>query len=218
MTRFELTEKNRVKRVPERGAYDKETVYDIIDSTLICHVAFVVDQEPFVIPTLIAREGDTVLLHGAASSRLMHHIRSGAALSIAVTHVDSLVLARSVFHHSVNYRSAVLFGHGQLITDAEAKMEALKQFTERLVPGRWEDARRPNEVELKATAVAAVTIDLASAKVRTGPPGDNKEDYELPVWAGLLPLRQGYEKPVPDDALDASVLLPPYLQTMVDAG
>ena len=218
MSQFELTGKNRVRRVPERGAYDKETIYEIIDGALICHVGFVIEGEPFVIPTLIARQNDQILLHGATSSRLMRHIQSGSALSIAVTHVDGLVLARSVFHHSINYRSAVLFGSGEIINDREEKLEALRQFTERLVPGRWEDARQPNEIELKATAVAAVTIDLASAKVRSGPPGDDAKDYSLPVWAGVLPLRHGYEDPIADERLDPDLAVPEYLQNLVDAG
>ena len=217
MSQFELTGKNRVQRVPERGVYDKEAVYDIVDRALIGHVGFVIDGEPYVIPTLIARQDDQILVHGATSSRLMRHIQSGAPLCITVTHVDGLVLARSVFHHSVNYRSAVLFGAGEIIEDRSAKMEALRLFTERLVPGRWEDARQPNDVELKATAVAGVTIDLASAKVRTGPAGDDEVDYELPVWAGVLPVQQLYGDPLPDDRLDPDVDLPDYLQEFMSS-
>ena len=208
MSNFEKTEKNRVQRVPKRGAYDKRTVYEIIDDALIGHVGFVIDGQPYVIPTLIARQDEQILLHGAASSRLMRQVQSGADISIAVTHVDGLVLARSVFHHSINYRSVVLFGKGELIVDREAKLEALRQFTERLVPGRWTDARQPNDIELKATAVAALTIDLASAKVRSGPPVDEEEDYALPVWAGVLPLRQVYRDPIPDDQLKPKLIMP----------
>jgi len=218
MAQFELTEKNRVQRVPKRGAYDSKTIYEIIGDALIGHVGFVIDDQPFVIPTLIARQGDQILLHGATSSRLMRHIQSGGDLSIAVTHIDGLVLARSVFHHSINYRSAVLFGRGEFINERRAKLEALRQFTERLVPGRWDDARQPNEVELKATAVAAVTIDLASAKVRTGPPSDEEDDYSLPVWAGVLPMRQVYEDAIPDDRLDPDLEIPGYLQKLIEAG
>lgn len=215
MTHFEKTEKNRVKRVPERGIYDKETIYAIVDDALIGHVGFVIEGEPFVIPTLIARQNDQILLHGATSSRLMRHVQAGGALSIAVTHVDGLVLARSIFHHSINYRSAVLFGTGAIVADREAKLEALKQFSERLLPGRWEDARQPNEIELKATAVAAVTIELASAKVRTGPPGDDDDDYSLPVWAGVLPLNQVYGQPLADDRLDPDIAVPDYIQELI---
>jgi nitroimidazol reductase NimA-like FMN-containing flavoprotein (pyridoxamine 5'-phosphate oxidase superfamily) len=217
MTQFESTGKNRVQRVPARGSYDKETVYEIVDQALIGHVGFTVEGEPFVIPTLIARQDDRLLLHGASTSRLMRHIESGAPLCVALTHVDGLVLARSVFHHSINYRSAVLFGTGQLVTDAGTKMEALRLFTERLVPGRWDDVRPPNEVEFKATAVALMEIDLASAKVRTGPPSDDEEDYDLPVWAGVLPLRQLYEEPLPDDRLDPQIDFPEYLRDFIDS-
>ncbi|MFN2118464.1 MAG: pyridoxamine 5'-phosphate oxidase family protein [Candidatus Promineifilaceae bacterium] len=217
MTQFELTAKNRVRRVPNRGSYDKKSVYEIVDQALIGHVGFAVDGEPFVIPTLIARKDNQLLLHGAATSRLMQHIQTAAPICVAVTHVDGLVLARSVFHHSINYRSAVLFGSGEIITDADAKMEALRLFTERLVPGRWDDVRAPNEAEFKATAVAAVEIDLASAKVREGPPGDDEADYDLPVWAGVLPLKQQYEDPLPDDRLDPTIEFPKYLQNFIDS-
>lgn len=205
-----------MRRAPNRGAYDKRTVYEIIDDALIGHVGFVIDGQPYVIPTLIARQDEQILLHGATSSRLMRHVQSGADISIAVTHIDGLVLARSVFHHSINYRSAVLFGQGELIIEHEAKLEALRQFTERLVPGRWADARQPNDIELKATAVAAVTIDLASAKVRSGPPVDEEEDYTLPVWAGVLPLSQIYQDPIPDDRLNPEMVVPDYLNDLTE--
>lgn len=218
MSHFDKSEKNRVKRVPKRGAYDKETIYDIVDRALIGHVGFVVDGEPFVIPTLIARQGDQILLHGATSSRLMRHIEAGAALCITVTHVDALVLARSVFHHSINYRSAVLFGSGQIIVDREAKTEALRLFTERVMPGRWRDARQPNDVELKATAVAAVTVDLASAKVRTGPVVDEDDDYDLPVWAGLLPITRVFNDPISDGALNPDIPIPEYIYDRMNDG
>jgi nitroimidazol reductase NimA-like FMN-containing flavoprotein (pyridoxamine 5'-phosphate oxidase superfamily) len=212
MSQFEKTKKNRVQRVPERGIYEKDIVYDIVDHALIGHVGFVIDGEPFVIPTLIARQDDQILVHGATSSRLMRQIQSGVPLCVTVTHVDGLVLARSIFHHSLNYRSAVFFGAGKIIEDRDAKMEALRLFSERLIPGRWQDARQPNDVELKATAIASVEIDLASAKIRTGPPGEEKEDYNLPVWAGVLPIRQLYGEPVPDNRLDPAVDFPEYLQ------
>jgi nitroimidazol reductase NimA-like FMN-containing flavoprotein (pyridoxamine 5'-phosphate oxidase superfamily) len=211
MSHFELTDKNRVKRVPERGVYDKDTIYDIVDQSLIGHVAFIVDGEPYVIPTLITRQDDSVLIHGATSSRMMRHIATGGALSIAVTHVDALVLARSVFHHSINYRSAVLFGSGALIEEPQRKLEALKQFTERLIPGRWQDCRTPNENELKATAVADIPIDLASAKIRSGYPGDEEEDYALPYWAGIVPVRQVFGDPIADPELPSGIDTPAYI-------
>jgi nitroimidazol reductase NimA-like FMN-containing flavoprotein (pyridoxamine 5'-phosphate oxidase superfamily) len=217
MAQFELTGKNRVRRVPHRGSYHKEVVYDIVDQALIGHVGFAVDSDPFVIPTLIARQDNQLLMHGSVTSRLMKLIQTGAPLCIAVTHVDGLVLARSVFHHSINYRSAVLFGTGKIISNENAKMQALRLFTERLVPGRWSDVRQPNDIELRATAVAAVEIDLASAKVRVGAPGDEEEDYDLPVWAGVLPIRQQYDEAIPDDRLDPAVDLPAYLRDFLDS-
>ncbi|MCB0061656.1 MAG: pyridoxamine 5'-phosphate oxidase family protein [Caldilineaceae bacterium] len=211
MTEFERTEQNRVRRVPDRGAYDKMTIYPIVDEALICHVGLVEAGQPVVIPTLHARRGDDILLHGATTSRLMQYAASGAPLCITVTHVDGLVLARSVFHHSANYRSAVLFGQGTLIEAEEEKMAALAMFTEKLIPGRWQDARRPNAVELKATSVVAVAIESASAKVRTGPPKDDAEDYALDVWAGVVPMHVQRLAPEADPLLDAAVALPNYL-------
>lgn len=216
MSEFETNARNRVQRVPKRGVYDREMIYGIVDAALIGHVSFVIEGQPFVIPTLIAREGDRLLLHGASSSRLMRHAAAGAPLAVAVTHVDGLVLARSVFHHSVNYRSAVLFGRGSAVEEREAKLAALRQFTERLVPGRWADAREPNETELRATAVIAMPIDSASAKVRSGPPGDDEADCALPVWAGVLPLLQGWGPPQRDALLAEDVTLPGYLAALLE--
>lgn len=207
---FDKTPVNQVKRVPDRGKYDRESVYSIVDEALVCHVAFVQDGRPFIIPTLHALDGDAILLHGATTSRLIQHVAAGNEVAISVTLVDGLVLARSVFHHSTNYRSAVIFGRGELVPDEE-KMAALRLFTERLLPGRWDDARQPNEKELKATAVARVPISLASAKVRTGPPGDDDEDLALPVWAGVLPIRTEFLPPEPAPNLPANTPLPAYL-------
>lgn len=216
MSEFAKSDLNQVRRVPKRGLYDKDNVYAIVDAALIGHVSFVVDGQPFVIPTLIARDGDELLLHGASSSRLMRHAALGEPLAVAVTHVDGLVLARSVFHHSVNYRSAVLYGRAREVTERAAKLDALRIFTERLLPGRWDDARPPNETELKATAVLALPIDSASAKVRSGPPGDDEEDYALPVWAGVLPVREAWGEPLPDPRLDEGIALPGYLAQLLD--
>lgn len=213
---FEKSDLNRIRRVPQRGMYDQATVYAILDAALIGHVSFVVDEQPFVIPTLIARVGDELLLHGATTSRLMRHAAQGEPLAVGVTHVDGLVLARSVFHHSVNYRSAVVFGRARPITERTAKLGALRVFTERLVPGRWADARLPNAAELQATAVVALAISAASAKVRSGPPGDDEGDYDLPVWAGVLPLALHYGAPQADPRLDADIALPDYLRDLLD--
>jgi nitroimidazol reductase NimA-like FMN-containing flavoprotein (pyridoxamine 5'-phosphate oxidase superfamily) len=218
MGHFDVNASNRVRRVPKRAAYDKETIYAIVDGALICHLGLVEAGRPIVIPTIHARDGDTILLHGASTSRLLNHVAAGHEICVTVTHLDGLVLARSVFHHSMNYRSAVLFGHGHLIADAAAKMAALERFTEKLLPGRWADARQPNATELKATHVVAVPIDTASAKVRVGPPVDDEDDYELDVWAGILPLRPVLGAPEADPRLKDGVPFPEYLQDFVDSG
>ncbi len=211
MTEFPQTAQNRVRRMPTRGAYDTATIYPIVDEALICHVGLIEAEQPVVIPTLHARDGDQILLHGATTSRLLRYAATGAPLCITVTHVDGLVLARSIFHHSINYRSAVLFGRGTLIEGDAAKLTALARFTEKLIPGRWDDARVPNAVELKATSVVAVTIESASAKIRTGPPKDDEEDYALAVWAGVLPLQQSFGEPLPDPATRTEIMVPDYI-------
>ncbi len=208
---FEKTELNRVKRVPNRGAYDKDTIYAIVDDALICHVGMVEENRPIVIPTILARQDDSLLIHGATTSRMLTYIAAGNELCITVTHLDGLVLARSVFHHSMNYRSAVMFGKGEVIDDSAEKMEALRIFTEKLIPERWDDARLPNPNEMKATKIVRVPIDLASAKVRTGGPGDDDEDYALDIWAGVLPMRTVFGALEADDRLKAGIEIPPYL-------
>ena len=211
MTEYKPTEISRVRRVPKRGFYDKETIYGIVDDALICHVGFVEEGRPFVIPTMHARRDDEILLHGATTSRLIRHVQAGNEVCLTMTHLDGIVLARSVFHHSLNYRSAVLFGRGYLVEGDEAMMAALELFTERLMPGRWADARSPNRKELKATAVVAVPIEMASAKVRSGPPGDDEEDYALPVWAGVLPIVQEVGTPEADGRLPEEIAVPDYV-------
>jgi hypothetical protein len=212
MTDFDITDHTRVRRLPERGHYDRETIHAILDGALVCHVGFVEEGRPVVIPTLHARDGDTLLLHGATSSRLLRHIGAGHETCVTATLLDGLVLARSIFHHSVNYRAVVLFGRGRLLeTDAE-KLAALHRFTERMMPGRWQDARAPNPQELKATAVAAIPIAQVSAKIRTGPPQDEDEDLDLPVWAGVLPLALLPGAPVPDQPAGDGPPIPGYLR------
>lgn len=211
MTTFPQTDLNRVRRIPQRGAYDKETIYGIIDAAPICHVGFVDGGQPVVIPTIHARRDDRLFLHGAPASRMLKHIQSGAPLCVAITILDGLVLARSVFHHSMNYRSVVLFGRGRLLEDDEEKLAALETITEHVLPGRWADARQPNRRELQATSVVEIVIEQASAKVRTGPPGDDEEDYALPVWAGVLPVKLAYGDPVPDPLLAEGIEPPGYL-------
>src|SRR4051795_9673343 len=181
------TRRTRLTRAPQRGAHDRATIDAILDEALIAHVAFVHDGRPAVIPTLIARLGDDLPLHGSSASRTLRALRAGAEACVEVTHVDGIVLARSAFHHSMNYRSAILYG---TLEEAPDKEHALEVFTEKLVPGRWPHIRWPNRKELKATSVVALPITEGSAKVRTGPPVDDDEDYELDVWAGVIELRQ----------------------------
>ncbi|MFN8493761.1 MAG: pyridoxamine 5'-phosphate oxidase family protein [Caldilineaceae bacterium] len=212
MTSFEKTSRNTVKRMPARGQYDKAIIYPIIDSALICHVGFVQDGQPFVIPTIHARQGDSIFLHGAKASRMLKQIASGEPVCITVTHVDGLVLARSVFHHSMNYRSATVFGRGRLVEDEAEKFDALAVITEHLMPGRWTDARQPTPLEMNATTVVEIFIESASAKMRNGPPSDDEEDYALPVWAGVLPMRAQWLAPEQDEKLRKGIELPDYLQ------
>jgi len=196
--------RSKVKRVPNRGHYDRQTVYDILDQAFVAHVGFVVDQQPFVIPMAYGREGDKLYLHGANTSRLITEVSKGIPTCVTVTHIDGIVLARSVFHHSVNYRSVVVFGKAKLVGDA-SKMHALEVVTDHIVKDRWSAARQPNAKELKATAVLELTIDEASAKIRTGPPKDDTEDYKLSVWAGVIPMVTNMEPPVPDDQLSPKI-------------
>ena len=208
MSEFPIIELNRVRRVPKRGQYDKDTIYRILDEGLVCHVGLVEDGQPVVIPMNYARRDDTVILHGAPASRLVKYVQAGRPVCVTVTLLDGLVLARSVYHHSMNYRSAVVFGRGRLIKSEQEKRVALEVLTEHILPGRWQDARRPNRQELDATAVVSVAIESASAKVRTGPPADDEDDYQLPVWAGVLPIQQQALTPVNDPRLRRDIPLP----------
>jgi nitroimidazol reductase NimA-like FMN-containing flavoprotein (pyridoxamine 5'-phosphate oxidase superfamily) len=205
------TDRTRVRRVPARGQYERETVDAILDEALISHVGFVHDGAPVVIPTLHARLRDRLYLHGSAASRMLRTLERGAPVCVTATLVDGLVLARSAFHHSVNYRSVVVFGHARAVEPQEERLKALELFTEKLVPGRWADVRPPTRQELKGTKVLSLPLDEASAKVRTGPPIDDDEDYDLPVWAGVLPLETAVAPPVPDPRLDAAVETPGYV-------
>ena len=213
MTKIIQTNRSRVKRLPKRGYYERETIYRILDEALICHVGFVEDGQPFVIPINFARMEDRILLHGAKASRLLKHIADGHPVCVEATIVDGLVLARSVFHHSVNYRSVVLFGTGRLIEEEQEKMAALEAVTEHLVPGRWKEARLPNRKEMNATSVVSIRINEASAKVRVGGPVDDEEDYNLPVWAGVLPLIEMPLSPIRDEHQIPDVELPAYLES-----
>ncbi|ELR68154.1 Pyridoxamine 5'-phosphate oxidase [Fulvivirga imtechensis AK7] len=200
MEQFEVTTLNKVKRAPERGHYDKETVYGILDAGFLCHISFVVDGRPFIIPTLYGREENRLYIHGATTSRMIKNLEAGVVMSLAVSHVDGLVLARSAFHHSMNYRSVVVFGNAYPVAD-ENKEHALYVISEHLIRDRWNEVRPPSAKELKATTVLAIEIDHASAKIRTGPPKDDKEDYDLDVWAGIIPVGMGISAPIADDLL-----------------
>jgi nitroimidazol reductase NimA-like FMN-containing flavoprotein (pyridoxamine 5'-phosphate oxidase superfamily) len=210
MSEFTPTERTQVKRLPARGAYDAETVFKILDEAFLCHVGFVVDGQPFVIPTGYARVGDTVYIHGSAASRMLRTLSEGVQVCVTVTLIDGLVLARSVFHHSMNYRSVVILGRATLVENHEEKMRALEAFTEQVVRGRWRDARKPTDAELKATWVLALPLTEVSAKIRTGPPKDDEQDYALPIWAGVVPLRLTPDSPVRDPRLELDLAPPDY--------
>lgn len=197
--------------MPVRGAYDKETVNSILDEGLVCHVAIAVDGQPLVIPMAYARCGDRLIMHGSGGSRLLKVLKSGAEVCVAVTHLDGLVLARSAFHHSMNYRSVVIFGEAQLVEGDEAKSDAFREFFEHVLPGRWDDVRKPNSKELAQTAVIELPLDEASAKIRKGPPGDEEDDYDLPTWAGLIPFEISPLAPQADPRLGDGIALPDYL-------
>jgi len=199
------TKRARVRRLPQRGAYDAATIHGILDAAFVAHVGFVTDGQPFVIPTLYGRREDTLYLHGSAASRMMREGDTGIPLCVTVTLVDALVLARSAFHHSINYRSVVAFGTARLIQGAEEKQRALQCISEQVLRGRWDEVRPPTEKELKATAVLEFAIEEASAKVRTGFPVDDEEDYGLPVWAGILPLPVVAQEPVADPRLGEGI-------------
>jgi uncharacterized protein len=212
MSEFTPTERTQVKRLPKRGKYDRETVHKILDQGFVCHVGFSVDGQPFVIPTNYGRTGDVLYLHGSAASRMLRTLSGGVPVCVTVTHVDGLVLARSAFHHSVNYRSVVILGTARLVEDPAEKMEALRLFTEHVMKGRWDDVRQPTEQELKATIVLALPLEEVSAKVRTGGPIDDEPDYALSVWAGVLPLGVAVKAPIPDEKRQQDQPIPEYLR------
>jgi nitroimidazol reductase NimA-like FMN-containing flavoprotein (pyridoxamine 5'-phosphate oxidase superfamily) len=205
MTESAPSKRTQVGRLPQRGDYSKATIHSILDAAFLCHVGFVVDGQPFVIPTGYGRDGDTLYIHGSAASRMLRNLDQGIAACVTVTLIDGIVLARAAFHHSMNYRSVVVLGTATLVEETEAKAEALRIISEQIVPGRWKDARPPTAQELKATTVLALPIDEASAKVRTGPPKDDEEDYALDIWAGVLPLSLQPGTPIPDPQLKAGV-------------
>lgn len=204
---MKISDRSKVKRAPKRGHYDKETIYKILDDGQICHVGFVHKGKPVVIPTIYGRTEHKVFIHGATVSRLIVELEKGIDISLSVAHVDGLILARSAFHHSMNYRSVVVFGKAKQVDDHE-KNEALKVISDHLIPGRWEEVRAPNAKELKATTVLEITLDEASAKIRTGGPNDDKEDYELDIWAGEIPFEHMALLPISDEKLKPQIEVP----------
>jgi uncharacterized protein len=202
------TARAKVKRHPERGDYDRATIDPILDEALICHVGFVVDGHPFVIPTIHARDGDTLYIHGSPGSRMLRTVKEGVDVCVTVTLLDGLVLARSVYNHSMNYRSVVVLGKAHEVTEREEKLRAMRRVVDQVVPGRWDDARQPNEAEIKGTTILAISLEEASAKIRTGPPTDDETDLALPVWAGVIPLELRASAPVAEDSVDG--VPPPY--------
>lgn len=205
------TDRTRVKRLPDRGHYGRETIYPILDEAFICHVGFVVDGQPYVVPTGFARIGDDLYIHGSAASRMLRSLANGVDVCVTVTLIDGLVLARSAFHHSINYRSVVILGKAELVEDAAEKNKALEAFTEHIVPGRWAEVRWPTEIELKATSVLKLPIEEASAKIRTGDPKDDEEDYAMNAWAGVLPLTLQPGIAIPDSRLAKETPVPDYI-------
>ena len=204
------TNRTTVKRLPKRGQYDRDTINSILDEGFICHVGFVVEGQPYVIPTGYARVDDHLYIHGSSASRMLRNLSKGVEVCVTVTLIDGLVLARSAFHHSMNYRSVVILGRARLVDENEEKNLALEALTEHIVPGRWADVRWPTELELKATTVLKLAIDEASAKIRTGGPIDDEEDYAMEVWAGVVPLSLETHDPISDERLDPSIDPPPY--------
>lgn len=215
MISFTPTERTGLKRLPKRGEYDRAAVYQILDEAFICHVGFVVDNKPVVIPTAFARIENDLYIHGSAASRMLRAVGEGIDVCVTVTLVDGLVLARSAFHHSINYRSVVIFGNAAVVDDPDEKMTALHAFTDHIVPKRWEDVRPPDDSELQATLVLKLPLAEVSAKVRTGPPIDDEEDYKLPIWAGVVPLSLIAGAPLGDDRVPEGIDPPDYASQYV---
>jgi len=207
-----LSERTRVRRRAQRGHYDRTMINAILDEALICHVGFVAESQPYVIPTIHARDGSRLLIHGAAASRMLGLAAQGIPLCVTVTLLDGLVLARSAFHHSMNYRSVVILGTAHETTPREEKMEAMRLLVEHVAAGRWQESRLPTDEELNATRILAIPITEASAKLRTGPPIDDEADHALKVWAGEIPVAQTFGAPIPDPQLKAGIDLPEYLR------
>jgi nitroimidazol reductase NimA-like FMN-containing flavoprotein (pyridoxamine 5'-phosphate oxidase superfamily) len=210
MNTFTKTERTTLKRLPKRAEYDREAVGRILDEGFICHVGFIAEGQPYVIPTGYARVGDTLFIHGSQASRMLRTVSKGIDVCVTVTLVDGLVLARSAFHHSMNYRSVVVLGRATLVVEGPEKLAALRALSQHMIPGRWDEVRGPNETEMKATMVLSLPLSEVSAKVRTGPPLDDEEDYGMEVWAGVIPLGLGTGQPVSDPRLPEDIQPPNY--------
>jgi nitroimidazol reductase NimA-like FMN-containing flavoprotein (pyridoxamine 5'-phosphate oxidase superfamily) len=206
------TPRTRLVREADRAVYDREVAYRILDEGFLCHVGFVADGQPFVIPTSYGRTGDSLYIHGSAASRMLRHLKEGVPVSVTVTLLDGLVLARSIFNHSMNYRSVVILGKAILVDHPAEKLEALRLLAEHIIPGRWADSRQPNERELKATSILRLPIEEFSAKVRQGPVVDDEEDYSFPTWAGVVPLEMKTGEPIDDARLLPGQTVPAYAQ------
>jgi uncharacterized protein len=209
---FPINSRNQVKRRAQRGNYDRAVIDQILDESLICHVGFIVENQPFVIPTAYGRLDDQIYIHGSPMSRMLRSLQQGIDVCLTVTLLDGLVLARSAFHHSMNYRSVVIFGTATIVETPTEKMKALKAFTDHVMRDRWADVRPPTDAELAGTLVLALSLESASAKIRTGPPVDDEADYTLPVWAGELPLHLQAGIPVADPQLSSEIISPKYLR------
>lgn len=206
------SERTTVKRMPHRAVYDRDVINTILDEGLICHLGFTVDAQPYVLPTIYARDGERVLIHGSSASRMLRNLRSGIPACATVTLIDGLVLARSAYHHSMNYRSVVILGTATEICGRADKLAAMRMIVNHVVPGRWDDVRGPSEAEIRATMVLSLPLNEASAKMRTGPPLDDQEDYALTVWAGVVPLSLEAHAPHADPQLPASIQMPSYVR------
>src|SRR5579863_1272985 len=207
-----MSDRTRIAREPQRAVYDREVIYKILDEGFFCHVGFTSDGQSYVIPTMYARVGDAIYFHGSAASRMLRGVAAGLNVCVTVTLADGLVLARSVFNHSMNYRSVLALGNATIVDAPDEKLGALRAFTEKILPGRWNDARQPNEKELKATSILRLPLTEVSAKVRVGGVEDDAADYALPVWAGVLPMELKMGEPVRDERCDAGIAVPRYLR------
>ena len=203
-----VTDRSNVQRIPRRGRYDRDVIHQILDEALVVHVGFVVDNQPFVIPMGYGRDGDRLYIHGSTASRMLNTLEKGVDVCVTATLLDGLVIARSLFHYSMNYRSVVLFGRATLVVDGDEKMHALKVLSEHMVPGQWNQARQPTEQEVNGTTVLAFLIEEGSAKIRSGDPIDNADDYALPIWAGQVPLTLTAGMPIPDAKLAPDIAVP----------